>query len=347
MIEKPILSVKNLKVSFTDDNNNQLVAVSDVSFDLKHNSSLGIVGESGCGKSVTSLAIMRLLPQPHGKILSGQVLLAKKQENGTSNTSYLDFLQHPKNLLHKIRGKRIAMIFQNPMTSLNPVHRVGKQIKEALQIHFPDMSKNQIQDRIIDLLNRVGIPDPKKRQHDFPHQLSGGMRQRIVIAIALACDPDILIADEPTTALDVTIQAQILDLIQELKSQNNMSVILITHDIAVVSENCDYLAVMYAGKIVEQGSTLDILSSPKHPYTQALLKTMPSLSSQPKTFLPIITGMVPSLIDMPKGCRFANRCGLSIEICSKNPELEKVGDRYVACHRHDHTNTTNTQTEKS
>ena len=331
--KEAVLSVKNLSVSFYDSKNNQLNAVNDVSFDLYNGSSLGIVGESGCGKSVTNLSIMRLLPQPHAKITSGQILL--KDKNNDSSTNYTDILKLPRKSLSMYRGKRIAMIFQNPMTSLNPVHKVGKQIIEAITIHFPNLTKQQKTSRCVDLLDSVGIPEAKKRMNDFPHQLSGGMRQRVVIAIALACEPDILIADEPTTALDVTIQAQILDLIKQIKKSNNMSVILITHDMGVISENTDQLVVMYAGKIVEHGLTKQILSEPKHPYTKGLLKSMPCLSLKPKTFLPIIPGMVPSIYDMPSGCRFQGRCELKEDICQKQPPLYTLeNNRLVACHKY-------------
>ncbi|MCB1209707.1 MAG: ATP-binding cassette domain-containing protein [Verrucomicrobiales bacterium] len=295
MSSAPLLDVRNLKVGFQTDHG-LLTAVDDVDFSLHAGKTLGIVGESGCGKSVTAMSIMRLLPQPAGHILGGQVLLDGR-----------DLTQVPLTDMRKVRGSDIAMIFQEPMTALNPVHRVGKQIIENIQIH-KEMSASDALRRAIELMKWVGIPAPDQRVNEYPHQLSGGMRQRVMIAMALSCNPRVLIADEPTTALDVTVQAQILDLIKRLQNETGMAVILITHDLGVVAETCDDVAVMYAGRIAERGPVEVIFKSPLHPYTQGLMNCLPKLDHPCKTALPVIPGMVPALKDMPSGCRFASRC---------------------------------------
>ena len=317
-----VLSINNLITEF-DTDEGRVRAVDDVSFTAQAGKTLGIVGESGCGKSVTALSIMRLLPQPMGQIFSGSVEL-----DGT------DLTQLPIPQMEKIRGARIGMVFQEPMTALNPVHTVGRQLTEALLIH-KDITPDAAIREAVGLLDRVGIPSPDVRMTEYPHQLSGGMRQRIVIAMALACKPDFLIADEPTTALDVTIQAQILELIKELQADMGMSVILITHDLGVIAETCDEVVVMYAGKVAERGSVFDIFDRAAHPYTRGLLKSIPTLNTEPKSTLSTIDGMVPGLLDLPEGCRFENRCTFSHEQCiSKAPDLQAVKDQHqVSCLR--------------
>ena len=291
----PLLSVRNLRVGFQTDDG-MLTAVDDVSFSIEAGKTLGIVGESGCGKSVTAMSIMRLLPQPAGKILGGEVMFGGR-----------DLARLPLEEMRKVRGNDIAMIFQEPMTALNPVHCVGRQITEAIMLH-KSMSAKAALHRAVELMEWVGIPAPEQRINEFPHQLSGGMRQRVMIAMALSCNPQVLIADEPSTALDVTVQAQILELLKRLQRETGMAVILITHDLGVVAETCDDVAVMYAGRIAERGPVGDIFARPLHPYTQGLMACLPKLDHPPKTPLPVIPGMVPSLRDMPAGCRFASRC---------------------------------------
>jgi len=312
MSNLPVLSVKNLKTGFQTESG-MLLAVDDLSFDLFKGKTLGIVGESGCGKSVTSLSIMRLVPQPNGKILSGSI-----EFNGKN------LLDLPLNQMRKIRGNQISMIFQEPMTSLNPVFSIGNQIKEVIQLH-QNLSKAEAQNKAIELLKLVGIPAPEKRINDFPYQLSGGMRQRIMIAMAIACDPDVLIADEPTTALDVTIQAQILDLLRNLQSTLGMSLVLITHDLGVVAEMADDVMVMYAGQAVEYSSVKELFSNPSHPYTQGLLRSVPRISygaiqsaDKSKKRLETIPGIVPHLLNLPKGCRFQDRCQIAQDVCKKD-----------------------------
>jgi peptide/nickel transport system ATP-binding protein len=297
--------------------------VDQVSFSAEEGKTLGIVGESGCGKSVTALSIMRLLPQPMGQIISGSVEFQGK-----------DLTQLPLPEMEKIRGNHIGMVFQEPMTALNPVHTVGKQLTEVLLLHNDFDMATAIKESI-DILDRVGIPSPDIRMGEYPHQLSGGMRQRIVIAIALACKPALLIADEPTTALDVTIQAQILELIKDLQAEMGMSVILITHDLGVIAETCDQVVVMYAGKVAEKGTVFDIFDKPSHPYTRGLLASIPTLETQPKSKLSVIEGMVPGLMDLPPGCRFENRCPYSKELCrSLVPPIEIIENLHeVSCLR--------------
>ena len=317
-----ILCINNLVTEF-DTDEGRVRAVDNVSFTAQSGQTLGIVGESGCGKSVTALSIMRLLPQPMGQIVSGSIEL-----DGT------DLTQLPIPHMEKIRGAKIGMVFQEPMTALNPVHAIGRQLTEALLIH-KDITPNAAIREAVGMLDRVGIPSPDVRMTEYPHQLSGGMRQRVVIAMALACKPDLLIADEPTTALDVTIQAQILELIKELQAEMGMSVILITHDLGVIAETCDAVVVMYAGKVAEKGSVFDIFDRAAHPYTKGLLKSIPTLNTEPKSTLSVIDGMVPGLLDLPEGCRFENRCKFSNQTCvGKAPGLEEIKDQhYVSCLR--------------
>ena len=317
-----ILEVKNLVTAF-DTEGGRIRAVDDVSFHIKKQQTLGIVGESGCGKSVTALSIMRLLPKPTGIIESGRILL-----NGS------DLVQLPAERMHEIRGKRISMVFQEPMTSLNPVHKIGKQVGEVYRLHFSEMSESEIRQNSLELLQKVGIPEPEQRMEEYPHQISGGMRQRVMIALALACKPDILIADEPTTALDVTIQAQILDLMQNLQSETGMAVMVITHDLGVIAETCQDVVVMYAGKVAETASAVELFKNPKHPYTQGLLDSIPRLETPRKTKLNIIKGIVPSLYELPSGCRFRNRCPHAMDICAGDPPpMISVGtDHFAACY---------------
>ncbi|WLR49677.1 ABC transporter ATP-binding protein [Bacillus tianshenii] len=306
-----ILKVSNLKISFQNSGEN-IDIIRDVNFSIKKGEILGLVGESGSGKSVTSMAVMGLLPPNVTKIKSGSILF---KEN--------DLLKAPKKELRKIRGNEIAMIFQDPMSTLDPAYKVGYQIEEMLLFHKKE-SKKGAKERAIELLQLVGIPSPEQRYNEYPHQLSGGMRQRVVIAIALACDPELIIADEPTTALDVTVQAEILDLLQELKEKINTSILLITHDMGVVAEMCDRVLVMYAGQIAEAATVEEIFDKPAHPYTLGLLQSTPKIS-ETKERLYSIEGQVPSPKQMPKGCKFAPRCKFSTEKCQETePSLEEV-----------------------
>ena len=291
-----LLEVRDLVTAF-DTDAGQVVAVDGVSFPVRRGRTLGIVGESGCGKSVTAMSIMRVLPQPMGKILAGEIAFDDK------NLATLDAGE-----MRTIRGNRISMIFQEPMTALNPVHRIGKQISEVLLQHN-DLSGVEAWEKSIEMLDKVGIPSPEIRVTEYPHQLSGGMRQRVVIAIALACGPELVIADEPTTALDVTIQAQILQLINNLQRDLGMSVMLITHDLGVIAETCDEVCVMYAGRVVERAPVRELFANPRHAYTQGLLNSIPRLDGIPKSELNIIEGMVPALSELKPGCRFAPRSG--------------------------------------
>ncbi len=297
------LQVRNLSAGFAVKDG-IIVAVDDVSFDVPQGKTLGLVGESGCGKSVTALSIMRLLPNPTGRILGGSI-----EHHGTN------LVDLSIDEMRKVRGKQIGMVFQEPMTALNPVHRIGQQLSECFFLHYPGVSKKEAWERSIEALKRVGIPAPEQRVSEYPHQLSGGMRQRVVIAMALACDPGILICDEPTTALDVTIQAQILDLIGQLQADLGMSVVMITHDLGVIAETCDEVVVMYAGRVAEKASVYDVFEDPRHLYTQGLLRSIPKLESPAKQMLSTIPGMVPSLRDMPVGARFAPR--------STHPKIEE------------------------
>ncbi len=310
-----LLEVKDLTTRF-DTEAGPVRVIRGVSFELEKGKTLGIVGESGSGKSVTSLAVMRLLPKPSGVIEGGKVIL-----DGT------DILALPAKEMPRIRGNRISMIFQEPMTALNPVHTVRRQLGESFVLHRKEMKARAREAASVELLKEVGIPAPEKRMDEYPHQLSGGMRQRIMIAMALACRPEVLIADEPTTALDVTIQAQILKLIKSLQKKYGMAVIFITHDLGVIAEVCDEVVVMYAGRVVERASVFDIFQRPKHPYTKGLLASIPRLDSEHKKDLPTIEGMVPDFTDLPKGCSFQNRCPLAAEACAeKTPAFESVGE---------------------
>ncbi|MFL5814682.1 MAG: ABC transporter ATP-binding protein [Bdellovibrionia bacterium] len=315
-----ILEVKNLETSFFTEAG-VVKAVDDISFNVYKGKTLGIVGESGCGKSVTSLSIMRLIPNPPGRVTGGQILYKGK-----------DLLKLEMSEMRKIRGNEISMIFQEPMTSLNPVFTIGNQIVEAVLLH-QDLSKSAARDKAVEMLKLVGIPSPEKRVHDYPHQLSGGMRQRVMIAMALSCNPNVLIADEPTTALDVTIQAQILDLLRDLQQKVGMGLILITHDLGVVAEVADEVMVMYAGRVVEQGSVREIFGNPKMPYTRGLLNSIPTLSKDPtgkvkKNRLETIPGIVPNLLYLPQGCRFQDRCSFVEAACrGKEPDLRQIPAR--------------------
>lgn len=321
MIEETLLKVDNLSTWFyTDDG--IVKAVNDVSFSLNKGHTLGIVGESGCGKSITSLSVMRLVDSPPGKIVGGKIIFKGE-----------DLLAKSEEEMRRVRGKRIAMIFQEPMTSLNPVYTVGRQIEESLLIH-ESMTKKEAKRRALEMLRLVRIPLPEKRFDEYPHQLSGGMRQRVMIAIALACSPELLICDEPTTALDVTIQAQILALIDELKEKTGTSVIMITHDLGVISEITDEVLIMYAGEIVEYAPKAQLFKNPLHPYTQGLIACVPKLGRDSDR-LQTIEGTVPSFDDMPAGCTFWPRCPFAESICKeKKPPLIDCGNRTVRCHRY-------------
>jgi len=315
-----ILDVQDLRTYF-HTRDGVVKSVDGVNFHVQRGEILGLVGESGCGKSVTSLSIMRLIAPP-GKIESGCVLFDGQ-----------DLLQLPRDAMTKLRGNRISMIFQQPTSSLNPVFQVGAQLSEVLEIH-QTMGRKAGRARAVELLKMVGIPDPERRVNAFPHEMSGGMAQRVMIAMALACVPDLLIADEPTTALDVTIQAQILDLMRELRRTLNTSIILITHDLGVVAEMCDRVAVMYAGEIVEEADVRTLFRDPKHPYTQGLIGSIPVLGRL-KPELDTIPGNVPNLIDLPAGCRFAPRCLARVEhgleICTREkPELKPAAPDHTA-----------------
>ena len=318
-----LLEVEELCAGF--DTEDGYVRVLDrVSFTLETGSTLGLVGESGCGKSVTALSIMGLLPHPAGRVESGSIRFRGRELVGLSSEDF-----------RSVRGKRIAMIFQEPMTALNPVHRVGRQLTEAIRLHEPGVSKEGARARAVQLLSRVEIAESDHRLREYPHELSGGMRQRVMIAMALSSSPDILIADEPTTALDVTIQAQILDLLRELQNDTGMAILFITHDLGVVAEMCEVVAVMYAGRIVEDAQAEQMFAHPIHPYTRGLLNSIPRLDSTPKTELNIIPGVVPALNEMPSGCRFRDRCEFARSRCAEAaPELRAMAAGHlVACVR--------------
>jgi len=317
-----LVKIEGLTTAFKTDDG-VVTAVDGIDFEIPAGKTLGVVGESGCGKSVTAMSILRLIPQPPGEIVAGKVLYRGQDLRTLSDEE-----------MRKIRGKKISMIFQEPMTSLNPVFTVGDQIGEAVRLH-EGATPEQARARAIEMLTLVGIPAPEERVDNYPHQLSGGMRQRVMIAMALACDPDLLIADEPTTALDVTIQAQILELIRRLQEERGMAVMLITHDLGVVAETCDEVLVMYAGKVVERASVHDIFERPQHPYTRGLLASIPTydvtgLAARER--LPAIPGTVPSLLDLPGGCRFRTRCELADEACAaaEPPLIEAGGPHHLA-----------------
>ncbi|UOF91295.1 ABC transporter ATP-binding protein [Fodinisporobacter ferrooxydans] len=297
---KPLLSIQNLKTHFFTDEG-VVRSVDGVTIEIGAGETVGVVGESGCGKSITSLSIMRLIPQP-GKIVDGTIQFQDR-----------DLLQLSEKQMRSIRGNEIAMIFQEPMTSLNPVFTIGDQLVETIHLHMK-LNRKQALNRAVELLKQVGIPRASEIVHEYPHRLSGGMRQRVMIAMAMACNPKLLIADEPTTALDVTIQAQILDLMRKIQNESGTSILMITHDLGVVAEMCDRVIVMYAGKIVEQTDVKTLFKNPKHPYTQGLLASMPKLNER-RERLASIEGQVPTPFTMPQGCKFAPRCPFATEQC--------------------------------
>jgi peptide/nickel transport system ATP-binding protein len=323
-VAEPLLEIRDLVTEFRTDQG-VVRAVDGVSFEIPARGTLGVVGESGCGKSVTALSIMRLVASPPGRIASGQIRYAGK-----------DLLALAPEAMRKIRGNRIAMIFQEPMTSLNPVYTVGDQVGEAVRLH-QGKSRAEARAIAIEMFRLVGIPSPEERIDAFPHQLSGGMRQRVMIAMALACKPDLLIADEPTTALDVTIQAQILELLKSLQRELGMSILLITHDLGVVAETCDEVVVMYAGRVVERAATEVLFATPRHPYTSGLLASVPSYSedapADTRARLREISGMVPPLTALPPGCKFVERCPVAQDRCrTEEPPLVELGESRVRCH---------------
>ena len=318
--ERALLEIRDLRVEFAKAGRSFPV-LSDVSLTLKRGRTLGLVGESGCGKSMTALALLRLVPGPAGRIAGGRVLFDGR-----------DLLALTPGEMTAIRGRRISMVFQEPMTSLNPVYTVGEQVAEVFRTHL-SLDRREARERAVEMLGRVGIPDPAKRADSYPHQMSGGMRQRVLIAIALACSPEVLIADEPTTALDVTIQAQILDLMDGLREETGAAVLLISHDFGVVAEMADDIAVMYAGRIVEQASARDLFAAPWHPYTAGLLRARPSggAPGREKRALDTIPGTVPSPEELPPGCSFEPRCTRRKEICAREmPPLEPKGEGRLA-----------------
>ena len=320
--ESNVLSVEGLTVDF-DVKGKSVNILSEISFDLRSGETLGIIGESGCGKSMTALALLRMIPSPPGRITGGKVLL--NNEN---------LLTATKNRINSIRGKEISMIFQEPMSSLNPVYTVGNQIVETIRRHKL-ISRHEALEEAVELLRMVQIPAPDRRINEYPHQLSGGMRQRVMIAMALACSPKVLIADGPTTALDVTVQAQIFDLLKEIQEQNGTSIILITHDFSAVTEMADRVLVMYAGHKIEEGTLGQITDEAKHPYTQGLLRSMPEIKSDPKENrepLPEIPGVVPDLINRQEGCPFGPRCSFAMTKCLQMPQSHVLGEnRSVKC----------------
>lgn len=315
-----ILRVENLKTYFNTDDG-IVKAVDGVSFILNQGETLGIVGESGCGKSVMNLSVMRLIPSPPGKIMEGEILFHGKSVLAMSEDELRD-----------LRGNKISMIFQDPMTSLNPFLRISTQLVETLQLH-QGLSKSEAREKAIQMLRMVGIPTPEKRIDAYPHQFSGGMRQRAMIAMALSCNPEILIADEPTTALDVTIQAQILEIIKDLTVKLNTAVILITHDLGVVSGMCDKICVMYAGRIVERGPTDDLFRDPKHPYTRGLIRSVPRLDKTTQEKLYSIPGTPPNLINVPECCPFHPRCEHATDVCCRKfpEEIDFGGQHQASC----------------
>ncbi|MFO7974134.1 MAG: ABC transporter ATP-binding protein [Candidatus Hydrogenedentota bacterium] len=317
------LSICNLKTHFFTDAG-VATAVDDVSLDIPRGKTVALVGESGCGKSVTALSVLRLVPDPPGRIVEGEIYFGGR-----------NLLELSEREIRNIRGNGISMVFQEPMTALNPVFRVGNQIAAAIRVHR-DVSKKEAMSQTVMLLDQVGIPEPAQRATEYPHQLSGGMRQRAMIAMALACGPELLIADEPTTALDVTIQAQILDLLKQLQAEHHMAVLLITHDLGIVAETADHVAIMYAGKIVEQASVTELFDNPKHPYTLGLFKSLPRLDES-RGRLRTIEGRVPAATHFPSGCRFHPRCEYAMDVCREDVPPLGIGtaDHGVACWLHD------------
>ena len=332
--EKPLLEISGLKTVFPTDDG-IVNAVNDVSFSIARGQTVGVVGESGCGKSITGLSMLQLVPSP-GRIEAGEILFHR---NGTDTPIDIAQVSPKSELMRQIRGNEIAIIFQEPMTSLNPVYTVGNQIAEAIVLH-EQVDKKTAHERAIEMIARVGIPAPAQRVDEYPHQLSGGMRQRIMIAMALCCSPSLLIADEPTTALDVTIQAQVLGLMQELQAEMGMAIMLITHDLGVIADFADEVVVMYSGRVVEKGTVDDIFYNPLHPYTQGLLKSIPVLGKTAEKTLPSIPGTVPHPLTLPVGCSFGPRCPERMPECDQMPELAETdgktenGRHVVRCWLH-------------
>lgn len=324
--ERTLLEISDLRIQFSTDFG-LVKAVDGINLSVKKNKTLAIVGESGCGKSVTGLSILRLFPKNSAKIPSGKIIFAPDNEEP------VDLLQLEESQMEKIRGNKIAMVFQEPMTSLNPIFTVGNQLEEAISLHNPQLSKGEAVEKALDLLHEVGIPGGKTVFGNYPHELSGGMRQRVMIAMAISCNPSLLIADEPTTALDVTVQAQILDLLYRLQEKSQMSIILITHDLGVVAENADDVAVMYAGKVIERAASKEFFANPVHPYSRGLLHSASRSCDEKTNRLYSIEGSVPGLIDLPDYCTFYNRCSEKSEICKKSfPQMRSVGkDHFAVC----------------
>ena len=322
MSNENVLEIKALRSSFFTDKG-EVPAVSGVDIVIPKGKIIGLVGESGCGKSMTAKSVMGLLKYP-GRIVSGQIMLGD-----------LDLAKLPDKELRKVCGKEISMIFQEPMTSLNPVLKVGRQVREALLVHNRSMDKNEAARQVVDMFKRVGIPEAEKRYNCYPHELSGGLRQRVMIAMAMLCKPQLLIADEPTTALDVTIEAQILRLMKQLCEEMDMSVLIITHNLGVVAEICDYVYVMYAGKIMEQADTFELFDHPQHPYTKGLLSSIPRIGRN-QEYLHTIPGVVPNLLHLPKGCPFSNRCEYADQKCrGQLPELFELKEGHKSrCFNH-------------
>lgn len=326
-----LLNITNLKTHFFTKRG-VVPAIDGISINIPKSSIVGVVGESGCGKSMTAMSIMQLVQKP-GKIVQGNIELDGE-----------NLLTYSKEQMLNVRGNKISMIFQEPMTALNPVYTVGKQVSEAITIHHKDIKKEEAKKQVIDIFRSVGIPEPEKRYNSYPHQLSGGLRQRVMIGMAMVCNPKLMIADEPTTALDVTIEAQILMLMKKLQKERNTSILLITHNLGVVAEICDYVYVMYAGKVMEQANTFELFKNTSHPYTDGLMKSIPKITAE-KQRLYNIKGMVPNLMKLPKGCRFCPRCEKAIPKCfTEEPPLYKIaaddnsmGDHYVRCFLHENS----------
>jgi len=326
-----LLSITNLKTHFFTKRG-VVPAIDGISISIPKSSIVGVVGESGCGKSMTAMSIMQLVQKP-GKIVQGNIELDGE-----------NLLAYSREQMLNVRGNKISMIFQEPMTALNPVYTVGKQVSEAITIHHKDIKKEEAKQRVMDIFRAVGIPEPEKRYNSYPHQLSGGLRQRVMIGMAMVCNPKLMIADEPTTALDVTIEAQILMLMKKLQKERDTSILLITHNLGVVAEICDYVYVMYAGKVMEQANTFELFKNTSHPYTDGLMKSIPKITAE-KQRLYNIKGMVPNLMKLPKGCRFCPRCEKAIPKCfTEEPPLYKVaaddnsmGDHYVRCFLHENS----------
>ena len=316
---EPILKIENLKTSFMTSNG-EVQAVRGVSFSVDKGEIVGLVGESGSGKSVTSMSILKLLADT-ARIKEGKILFEGE-----------DLARYSKAQMRKIRGGKISMIFQDPMSSLNPLIPVGKQVAEMIRVHHPGKDKGEIKREVLDLFSRVRIPEPEKRYHSFPHEFSGGMRQRVMIAMALACEPDILIADEPTTALDVTIQAQILELMQKLQKKLGMAIIMVTHDLGVIADMCDEIIVMYGGRVCERGTAEDIFYRPRHEYTKGLLRSIPNVDRIGEKLVPI-PGTPINLLNMPKGCAFCPRCENAMKICIEQqpPEMQMPDGHFASC----------------